>query len=73
MQIVPVTHGIPWLGFVVFPTHRRVKSRRVIQADRRLGLISFGGFDANLRGWIDHVRFADVARLREHYLGPFVF
>jgi RNA-directed DNA polymerase len=81
-QVIPVTHSIPWLGFVVFPTHRRVKSRKVVQATRRLGeryrewqdgLISFGEFDASVQGWINHVRFADSWRLREHVLRPFVF
>jgi hypothetical protein len=32
----PCAVGIPWLGFVVFPTHRRVKARKVVQATRRL-------------------------------------
>jgi len=54
---------------VVFPTHRRVKSRKVVQATRRLGeryrewqegLISFAEFDASVQGWINHVRFADT-------------
>ena len=29
MQVTPVTHGIPWLGFIVYPQHRRVKARNV--------------------------------------------
>src|SRR5512143_846148 len=28
-EVAPVTNGIPWLGFVVFPTHRRLKARNV--------------------------------------------
>jgi RNA-directed DNA polymerase len=35
-QAAPVTSSIPWLGFVVYPTHRRVKARKVVQATRRL-------------------------------------
>ena len=31
----PVTEGIPFLGFVVYPTHRRVKSRKVAAYWRR--------------------------------------
>ena len=54
----------------------------MVQATRRLGeryrewqdgLISFGEFDASVQGWINHVRFADSWRLREHVLRPFVF
>ena len=44
--MVPVAAGIPWLGFVVFPDHRRVKSRKVVEASRRLG----ERFDAWQRG-----------------------
>jgi hypothetical protein len=76
-QTIPVTHGIPWLGFVVFPTHRRVKGRNVRNFTRRLRLrwrqychdeISFAEFDATVQGWINHVRYADTWGLREHVL-----
>jgi hypothetical protein len=81
-QVIPVTQGIPWLGFVVFPDHRRIKSRKVRNAGRRLserfeawqqGRISFAEFDANVQGWINHVRYADSWRLREQMLGRFVW
>lgn len=32
----PVDEGIPFLGFVVYPDHRRVKSRKVVAYRRRL-------------------------------------
>jgi RNA-directed DNA polymerase len=77
-QVVPVEHGIPWLGFVVYPTHRRVKARKVVQASRRLtsrlaeyqrGDISRDDFDASVKGWVNHVRYADAWGLRRHVLG----
>jgi RNA-directed DNA polymerase len=34
-QVTPVSHGTPW-GFIVYPTHRRVKARKVRVATRRL-------------------------------------
>ena len=77
-QVTPVTHGIPWLGFVVYPTHRRVKARNVVRFDRRLrarwadyhaGRISFAELDASVQGWINHVRYADTWRLRQAVLG----
>lgn len=77
-QVIPVTHGIPWLGFVVYPTHRRVKARNVVKFTRRLhrrwdeycrGEISFAEFDASVQGWINHVRYADTWGLRRHVLG----
>lgn len=77
-QVTPVAHGIPWLGFVVYPTHRRVKARNVRNFRRRLhdrwqaycdGAISFAEFDAGVQGWINHVRYADTWGLRQHTLG----
>ncbi len=64
-QVAPVRCGIPWLGFIIDPSHRRVKSRKVVEATRRLGQrldawqaghISFGELDASVQGWIAHVR-----------------
>ncbi len=80
-QVVPVSQGIPWLGFLVFPTHRRVKNRKIHHARRRLdrryrdylnGSISFAEFDASVQGWINHVRYADTWRLRERMLDHYV-
>lgn len=79
-QVAPTRAGIPWLGFVVFPDHIRVKARKVRHGTRRLaaqyaawhsGEISFGEFDASVQGWINHVRYADSWGLREHVLAPF--
>jgi hypothetical protein len=81
-QVRPVTTGVPWLGFVVYPSHRRVKGRKVVAATRRLGAafeawragrISFAHFDAGVQGWINHVRYADSWGLRAHMLQPFVW
>ena len=77
-QVLPVASGIPWLGFVVSPSHRRIKSRNVVKFSRRLrerwseytrGQITFAEFDASVQGWINHVRYADTWGLREHVLG----
>lgn len=64
-QIVPVETGIPWLGFIVYPTHRRLKARKVHNFSRRLqdrwraysaGGISFAEFYATVKGWVNHAR-----------------
>lgn len=77
-QVAPVSAGIPWLGFVVYPTHRRIKSRNVVKFSRRLcarwseythSKISFAEFDASVQGWVNHVRYADTWGLRRHILG----
>ena len=72
-QVQPVAVGIPWLGFVVFPTHRRLKRRNAVNFSRRLrrnadlyaaGRITFAELDASVQGWINHVRYADTWGLR---------
>ncbi len=77
-QVTPVAQGIPWLGFVVWPTHRRVKRRKVVSSTRRLserladyraGRITFAELDASVKGWVNHVRYADTWGLRRHVLG----
>ena len=72
-QVTPTAHGIPWLGFVVYPAHRRLKRRNVTRFRRRLaqnimlyraGEITFAELDASVQGWINHARYADTWRLR---------
>ncbi|PWQ96054.1 reverse transcriptase/maturase family protein [Leucothrix pacifica] len=79
-QVTPCSTGIPWLGFVIYPSHKRLKSRKVVHASRHLGKkydewqqgkISFAEFDACVQGWINHVRYADSWGLRKHILRPF--
>ena len=79
-QVAPTACGTPWLGFVVYPDHIKVKARKVREASRRLGerydawrtgAISFGEFDASVQGWINHVRYADSWGLRTHMLSGF--
>ncbi|MEF8768802.1 reverse transcriptase/maturase family protein [Candidatus Accumulibacter contiguus] len=74
-QVLPTRCGIPWLGFVVYPTHRLLKRRNAVNFTRRLsgnldayraGSISFAELDASVRGWINHVRYADTWGLRKH-------
>lgn len=74
-QAMPVDCGIPWLGFIVYPMHRRVKARKVRNTARHLGerfeayragKISFAAFDASVQGWVNHVRYADSWGLRKH-------
>jgi hypothetical protein len=81
-QVQPVSSGVSWLGFRVFPTHRLVKGRKLRHAARRLssrfdawraGRISFAEFDASVQGWINHVRYADSWGLRGKILEPFVW
>lgn len=81
-QTIPVTHGIPWLGFVVYPTHRKLKRRNGIQFRRRLAhhislyrqdAITFAELDASVQGWINHVRYGDTWGLRGRMFREYSF
>jgi len=70
----PVTEGFPFLGFVVYPTHRRVKGRKVVAYRRKLKRLVSGWVSgeetreavvASLLGWINHVRYGDTWGLRQ--------
>ncbi len=80
-QVQPVGTGIPWLGHVVYPTHRLVKARKVRATHRRLrrsldeyhaGRISFAELEAAIRGWTSYVSHADSWGLRGHVLDTLV-
>ena len=77
-QVAPVSTGVPWLGFVVFPTHRRLKARNVRNFSRRMrkswqscceGEIGLDEFSTLVQGWVNHARYADTWGLRRQLLG----
>ncbi len=81
-QVMPSAQGVPWLGFVVFPAHRRLKRQNVTRFRRRLGermaayrqgRISFAELDASVQGWINHVRYGDTWGLRKQMLKEMAF
>lgn len=70
----PVGEGIPFLGFTVFPDQRRLKRRKGIYAARRLKRLSdevdagsrtVTALSRSVRGWINHVRYANTVGLRK--------
>ena len=76
-QVRPVTEGVRFLGFTVYPTHRRLVPRVGLQYRRRLrallesyrhNRVTRGAVDGSVRGWINHVRFADTWGLRRALL-----
>ena len=78
-QVRPVTEGIPFLGFVVFPDERRLKRRKGVAFQRRLrimvklyaeGKLPFERMTASVQGWVNHVRYARSAGLRRSVLSP---
>ena len=74
----PVTEGIPFLGFVVYPECRRLKRRKGIAFRRRLrdrvrrcqaGEVAPAQVTASVAGWVNHVRYGNTVGLRKAVLG----
>jgi RNA-directed DNA polymerase len=81
-QVFPVTAGIPWLGFRVFPTHRRLKRENVRAFVRRLrsqrdayraGQIGLDRVQESLRAWIAHASHGNTYQLRRALFRQVVF
>ena len=69
----PVSEGIPFLGFVVYPHERRLKRRKGVAYRRRLkrliagfaaGQVAQERVTASVRGWVNHARYGNTWRLR---------
>lgn len=76
-QSRPVTQGVPFLGFIVFPTHRLLKQAKGIAFQRKFKALRAGfqsrktPFDkitASVQGWVNHVRHANTWGLRRAIL-----
>jgi hypothetical protein len=77
----PVTEGIPFLGFVVYPDRRRLKRRKCIAFQRRFlalvrrctaGNIALDQLTASAQGWANHARYGNTVGLRKAVLGSVV-
>ena len=72
--LLPVTEGIPFLGFIVFPHRRRLKRRKGIYFQRKIkrriskyheGTLTLDDIHASVRGWVNHVRYGNTVGLRK--------
>jgi RNA-directed DNA polymerase len=82
LQVYPVQTGIPFLGFRIYPAHRRLKRRKGVAFQRRMrglyrrwlqGNIPRSRLDAAARSWAAHAAWGDTFGLRQAVLGEFVF
>ncbi|HSH05361.1 MAG TPA: reverse transcriptase/maturase family protein [Anaerolineae bacterium] len=73
-QVQPVSEGVPFLGFIVFPEKRRLKRRKGIHYQRHLkgllqlyvdGEIAFEEMTRSVKGWVNHVRYSNSVGLRK--------
>ncbi len=76
-QVTPTYAGTPWLGFVIFPEHRRIKARVGQKAARqiakvweeyRLGRATFAELDVIVKSWVNYLEYADTWNLRKDLL-----
>ncbi|HSF80715.1 MAG TPA: RNA-directed DNA polymerase [Anaerolineales bacterium] len=76
-QVFATCAGIPFLGFRLYPTHRQLKRRNIVNYRRRLRHLlreimqDPSGRDrlkTSLQGWINHVRYGDTWGLRKAVL-----
>jgi len=81
-RVFPVTEGTDWLGYVIWPTHRRLRPAnargfgrklRGMQKAYREGKITPQEIKSSILAWIAHASHADTYRLREAIFGPVVF
>jgi hypothetical protein len=60
----PVTDGIKFLGFVVYPEKRLLKREKGIAYQRKLkkllGTASEKALNASVQGWVNHLRYGDT-------------
>lgn len=77
-----VGDGVPFLGFLMFPDHRRVLRRSVVRARRRFralaeayadGEVTAAEVRQRVMAWLGHVGHADAWGLRRKLLGSTVF
>lgn len=80
-QIYPVGTGIPFLGFRIFPTYRRLKKKRGIAFQRRFRRLHLQWrsreierkkLDDSARSWSAHAAWGDTYGLRKSVLGRFL-
>ena len=77
-QVYPTHTGIPFLGFRVYPEYRLLKRRKIVHFRRKLrrvltdyanGIASIQKIGSSIKGWVNHVRYADTWGLRKDVLG----
>jgi len=65
--------GVDFLGYRVFPTHRKLRKSNALRFRRRLqkmakkykrGFVSLAEVNASVQSWLGHAQFADTYTLR---------
>ena len=76
-QPTPVSQGVTFLGFRLFPAYKRLKREKLVNGYRKLlknqkllesGELTRESYQHRLRGWLNHVRFGNTWHLRNEVL-----
>jgi len=80
--VYPVKHGIPFLGFRVFPTHRLLLQSGVKRARQKLNALRRGyragdipreKIHASVQAWLGHAQHGDTWSLRRALFRQYTF
>jgi len=81
-QVFPVDQGIDFLGYRVFPNHRRLRRDNVVRFQRRLcrlqnqyqnGELEIEDISRSVQSWVAHAAHANTWGLRRRVLGRMAF
>ena len=81
-QVFPVMDGTDFLGYRIFPTHRRIRKDSVTRFRRRMrrlqkayarGEVSLWHIRQSMQSWLGHASHANSYRLRERLLPEITF
>ena len=81
-QVMRTQDGIDFLGYRIFPTHRRLRQSTARRFSRRLrlqsklyarGLLSLQGIDRSVQSWLGHATHAATYGLRRSIFSAIAF
>lgn len=73
----PVTDGIKFLGFVIYPEKQLLKREKGIAYQRKLKTLmqtaSQQKIKASIQGWVNHLRYGDTWNLRKAIFRKYIY
>lgn len=81
-SVLPISRGVNFLGYRIWPTHRLLRKasiRRMRRAMRKMqkdyagGKIALSQVQSRIASWVAHASHADSETLRRTMISPFVF
>lgn len=79
-SVFPISQGIDFLGYRIWPTHRLLRKNSIKRMKRKLkifrkkyseGRITMDRMNASIQSWLGHCKHANTYNLRQKLLGEF--